>query len=258
MILMKKTIYIFIIFFILLINSNSIKYSATNDFTKANNLYSKKDITNALNIYLDIFNEGYDNFEVNYNIGCCYFKLEEYGKSRFYFERSLNYKPFDADLFQNLLVLYRIILKDPYAGEQIIMNKRIIYFVPIYITIIILILLTLLTIIFLLIVYIKTDKKKIFLIFFTISFIFTTFFFITFIVQYYDFNSRIFVIKSKIADVYLAPNESDTVLTPLTEGTKGKIKEKINDYIRVKLNDGLSGWIKKENIISTLEIIENK
>lgn len=255
---MKKIIFILIIFLIILININSVKHSILDDFANANDLYSKKDIQNALNKYLNIFKKGYDNFEVNYNIGCCYFKLEEYGKSRFYFERALNYKPFDADLFQNLLVLYRIILKNPYSGEQIIMNKRIIYFVPIYLTIIILISLTLLTIFFLLNFYKRIERKKIFLIFFTIFFIFTAFFFIAFIVQYYDFNNNIFIIKSKNADVYLAPNESETVLTPLTEGTKGKIKEEINDYIRVKLNDGLSGWIKKENIISTLEILEKK
>lgn len=253
---MKKYIYILLLSIIILTNLNAKKYSPINDFTEANNLYTKKDILNALKKYQEIYKKGYDNFELNYNIGCCYFKLEEYGKSRFYFERALNYNPFDRDLFHNLIVLYRIIQKNPFYAEQVIMNKRIIYFIPIYITIIILISLSILAFVFLILIYINANNKKIFLIFLTISILFTSFFIIIFFIQYFDFNNNIFIIKSKNANVYLTPNESENVLTPVTEGTKGTIIEEINGYIRVKLNDGLSGWIKKENIISMQDIKE--
>ena len=253
---MKKHIYIILFLFILVINLNAKKYTPVTDFTIANEFYSKKDIQKALNKYLDIFTKGYDNFEINYNIGCCYFKLEEYGKSRFYFERALNFKPFDPDLFHNLIVLYRIIQKNPFYAEQVIMNKRIIYFIPIYITIIILISLSILTFIFLIFIYINKNNNKIFLIFFTISLIISTFFLIIFFIQYFDFNNNIFIIKSKDANIYLTPNDLETVLTPVTEGTKGKVLEEINGFIRVKLSDGLSGWIKKENIISINDLIK--
>ena len=116
---MKKKIYIIVLFIFIIINTNAKKYKPLENFTEANNLYTKKDIQNALKKYLDIFKSGYDNFELNYNIGCCYFKLEEYGKSRFYFERALNFKPFDPDLFHNLIVLYRIIQKNPFYAEQV-------------------------------------------------------------------------------------------------------------------------------------------
>ncbi len=254
---MKKIFYIFIFSLIIIININSKENLMINDFIEANNLYTNKDIVNALDKYLYVFKNGYDNFEVNYNIGCCYFKLKEYGKSRFYFERALNYKPFDPDLFQNLSVLYKIIQKNPFYGEQLIMNKRIIYFIPIYLTIIILLFFTLLMLISLFILYIKKNNKKNFLILFTIFSIFTIFFIIIFSIQYFDFNSNIFIIKSNDANIYLAPNEVETVLTPITEGTKGKILEKINGYIRIKLNDGLSGWIKEENIISIQKILDS-
>jgi tetratricopeptide (TPR) repeat protein len=254
--MIKRILFVFLIFLIQTTFINAKKYSPLKDFTKANDLYTKKDINSSLNKYLKIFEKGYDNFELNYNIGCCYFKLGEYGKSRFYFERALNFKPFDPDLFHNLIVLYRIIQKNPFYAEQVIMNKRIIYFIPIYITIIILISLTIITLVFLLFVYIRKNNKKQFLIFFTVSLIITSFILIIFFIQYFDFNSNIFIIKSKNANVYLTPNELETVLTPVTEGTKGKILEEINGFIRVKLNDGLSGWIKKDNIISMQNLLK--
>ena len=72
---MKKYIYILLLSIIILTNLNAKKYSPINDFTEANNLYTKKDILNALKKYQEIYKKGYDNFELNYNIGCCYFKF---------------------------------------------------------------------------------------------------------------------------------------------------------------------------------------
>ena len=248
---MKK--YLFIIFIVL----KAILFYADDsaileNFNKAKYLYDNKSIDMALDKYLEILNEGYDNFEINYNIGCSYFKLEQYGLARFYFERALFYKPFNSDLFHNLSVLYSKILDTPLSGEQIVMNKRIIYFFPTSIVIIFLFLFIISMIIFLLLTYKTKINKKIFLILFFISFVFTFFFSTIFFIQYNNFNKKIFIIKSKESNVYLSPNESETILTPISEGTRGIIIEDTSNYIRVKLSNGMSGWINKKDIISNL------
>ncbi|MBP7554569.1 MAG: hypothetical protein KA885_14170, partial [Spirochaetes bacterium] len=100
-------------------------------FNSALQHYNNKQYEKALDYFLKIKNDNnIDNFELNFNVGSCYFKLERYGESRFYFERGLLFNPFDKDLYFNLKVLYNILLKNPKSGEQEIMNQRIIFFLP--------------------------------------------------------------------------------------------------------------------------------
>ena len=219
------------------------------DFNTAKLLYTNRKYDEANRIFLIILNKGYDNFEINYNIGCSYFKLNKFGLARFYFERALFYKPFDKDLFDNLNVIYKKSLKEPLAGEQIIMNKRLIVFIPTWLIIILLIMLTVFGTFFFILIYKANKYKKSFFIMFcsTLIFIFTFFIFLYF--QYTDFNQKIFIVKTKEANVYLAPNDQESILTNINEGIRGKILEESSEYIRFALNNDINGWVKKEDII---------
>ncbi|MCK4799211.1 MAG: tetratricopeptide repeat protein [Spirochaetes bacterium] len=246
---MKKAHYIIVILFfsLLMVDARNDK----KDFNTGISFYADKEIEQALEHFINLLKEGYDNFEINYNIGCCYYKLDQIGKARFYFERALYYKPFNSDLLHNLTVIYRKVLKNPLVGEQVIMNRRIIFFIPMNIVIIMLLFFIAVSIVFLILTYIIIDKRRLFLIFLTICLVFSFLFTILFFVQNNTYNQKTFVITSTTANVYLAPDEYETILLSISEGSRGKIIEEIDDYIRIRLNDGSSGWMKKIDIISS-------
>ena len=87
----KKILIILIVFNSLFLFSNDYKSL----FDKAVNFYENKKYNDALKIFLELKEYGFDNFNINYNIGSTYFKLKKYGHSRYYFERGLFFKPFD-------------------------------------------------------------------------------------------------------------------------------------------------------------------
>ena len=119
----KKVTYIILLISLLPIilipkESNNNKINFNNAITS----YSNKKIETALENFLELSKTGYDNFEINYNIGCCYYKLQQPGKARFYFERALFFKPFDSDLFHNLTMTYHKILKWLYQNISLLIN----------------------------------------------------------------------------------------------------------------------------------------
>ena len=59
-------------------------------FTKANQAYIAEKYLEAKDNYIKLLNDfNLDNYAVNYNLGCCYYKLHELGYARFYFEKAL-------------------------------------------------------------------------------------------------------------------------------------------------------------------------
>ncbi|HOJ64387.1 MAG TPA: tetratricopeptide repeat protein [Spirochaetota bacterium] len=240
---MKKII----IFLFFLVVSNIYSQSDKDIFDKAIILYNNGSYEEALTNFKVLLSKGYSNFEIYYNIGCCYFKLKKYGFSRFYFEKALIYKPFDKDLFQNLYVLYNKILKNPELGIQEIMTKRVIYFIPLWILMIFFILTFLVIVVMIIILFNFVNLRKIAMILISIFIFLNLVTAFIFFLQYAEFNKKAFVVTST-TNVYLTPNE-DNIIFSVLEGTKGTFKEEFGNFVKVNLSDGTSGWIKKDFIV---------
>ncbi|HOV14385.1 MAG TPA: hypothetical protein PK771_08890 [Spirochaetota bacterium] len=217
-------------------------------FDKAVSFYENKKYDEALKIFLELKDYGFDNFNINYNIGSTYFKLKKYGYSRYYFERGLFFKPFDKDLFSNLKIVYGKILKDAVYVEQEIMNKRLIFFIPLKFLLLFFLISFIVSLIFLFLLL--TKYKKIFLLMFIVFCFFSGIFTFLFFVQYIDFNKKIFVTTENNVNVHIAPAKDETAIFVLNEGSKGAIIESTRDYFKINLPDGTSGWIDKKKTVN--------
>ncbi|HPO49144.1 MAG TPA: hypothetical protein PLO89_02370 [Spirochaetota bacterium] len=217
-------------------------------FDKAVGFYENKKYNEALKIFLELKEYGFDNFNVNYNVGSTYFKLKKYGYSRYYFERALFFKPFDKELFNNLKIVYGKILKDEVYGEQEIMNKRIIFFIPLKLLLIFFVVFFLASLVFLFLLL--NSYKKSFLVLFIVAFFFSGIFTTLFLIQYFDYNRKIFVTSQNNVSVLIAPAKDETAISILNEGSKGVIIEATKDFFKINLPDGTSGWIDKKKTVS--------
>lgn len=219
-------------------------------FNEANRLYKERAFDEAVPLYLELLESGYSIFEVNFNLGCSYYKLNELGRSRYYFEQALRYKPFDKDLFSNLKLLYRSIYNTPLGGEQEIMNVRMSFLIP-YKMVTILFLLCLAGLVASLILFLSKNNK-LFLILAFVSLSFSIFFTSYFYFQYKEYRKPIAIVSRYETLLYLTPY-NDTVISILKEGTKVRVIDHVEEYVKVSFDDGTVGWLKRSEIITNIE-----
>ena len=73
------------------------------NFNLANEAYAEGNFSEAVVLYEEIA-ENHQCFELEYNLGNVYYKLDDIGKALLHYERAMLIKPLDADLRANLLL----------------------------------------------------------------------------------------------------------------------------------------------------------
>ncbi len=71
-------------------------------FEEANRQYQNGDYDSALNSYLQILESGFESGAIHYNVGNCYFKQGDLGRSILFYERALVLNSRDDDARANL------------------------------------------------------------------------------------------------------------------------------------------------------------
>jgi tetratricopeptide (TPR) repeat protein len=213
---------------------------------EGNKAYSEGRYEDAIENYSKIIDNNIESGEVFFNLGNAYYKLDEIGKSIYYYEKSLNYIDGDEALDQNLKIArLKIIDKiEPipklFIFEWMESTMRILSLE--YWGWLSLILFFSMALIFSL--YILFTKP----ILFRLSWIFFILFSISmliFVGRIYEFESTEFgIIFEKKVDVMSEPNLGASELFILHEGTKIKINRKLNDWVEISIADGKTGWCK--------------
>lgn len=73
-------------------------------FESANTAYKKGDYVTAEHLYDSILKSGVENASLHYNLGNCYYKTNQIGKSILHFEKALKFEPEDEDILYNLKI----------------------------------------------------------------------------------------------------------------------------------------------------------
>ena len=218
-------------------------------FTKANQAYIAEKYLEAKDNYIKLLNDfNLDNYAVNYNLGCCYYKLHELGYARFYFEKAFLFQPHNEDLKNSMNVLLdEIGKKNGYIEDDELTIKRILLFIPPFVIFIIFSILFVL-LIFFTFIFVKKSSRLCFTLS-IITFICTVFLFIFAIVQYNTVNDNCAIVI-KDTDVYLSADNS-TPISGITEGKKVRVLENSeDDYLMIKLSNNTNGWLNKSDILS--------
>lgn len=244
---MKKVLFIIIASVLLYGNAFSDE-SAELLFDKANELYKSEEYENALQMYQTLIDKGYNNPVFTYNLGNIYFKLNQPAQARVWYERTLKMQPNHEDALYNINILKRnlkdVIKKEPHAFDFVItlferINMNYIFY-P---------LILLLHLFFLASAYQILTKKKLrkLISLYVILLLFFAFFSVGLIIKI-KINEREFGIILQDHTVRNGPGDSYTPAFSIHSGTKVQIKNKENDWLGITLENGLSGWIKKEAI----------
>jgi len=222
---------------------------------EATNAYNDKDYQTALEKFNLIENEMIINADLYYNIGNCYFRLNEIGRAILYFKKAIKVRS-DHQAARRNLEYALTFTKDKQNSEN---NNVIRSFwqkafdslsinILAIITLIIFILFILL--ICYMIIHFRNREKAVPIFITTIStFIFTAFLIVS-LLKWQEFHkSDEAVLLSTSAIGYSGPGQDFTRVFTIHEGMIFIVERNEENWSLIKLENGLGGWIKRETFV---------
>ena len=223
------------------------------DISKGNNAYQNQEYEKAKEYYEEFVQEGVKNFNLFYNLGNTYFKLENYGLARLFYEKALKFSPLDTDLLFNIELLQARLQDKEDKNESFLQHifKKIYYFFSVNllaIFVLICFILILLAIVLLILMEKPTTKKivKVFMV--IISMLFMIFLVLTIFRLYEFYNENFAVIIDETVFAYSGPNSDFQQVFTIHEGLKVRIEKFDKDWLLIKLHSGNGGWIERNSL----------
>ena len=219
---------------------------------EATNAYNDKDYQTALEKFSLIENEGIINADLYYNIGNCYFRINEIGRAILYFKKALKVRSDHTAARRNLdYALTFTKDKQNTESESVIRSFWLKAFDSLSINLLAIITLALFMIIIVFISFMiihYNNREKTVPLFMTTIFIFLfSVFLIISILKWQEFHSDDEgVLLSTSAIGYSGPGEDFTRVFTIHEGMIFEIEKQENDWSLIKLPNGLGGWILTE------------
>lgn len=248
---MKKATLFIIITIILHLNFFASNIAPIQDSATSN--YINKNYEQALYFYDSITKLGYSSAEIYSNIANCHYNLGSIANSIYYYEKANILAPNDNDISHNLKIAQKSVktktepTPEPFYTKwfnSILSITNTDTWLIISLTSFILFLSS--TAIYLFSKFLNRRKYgfylgAILLIISIVSGIFSK-------IQANRITNNKYAIVFESSVIKSSPSEEGTNLFEISEGMKVEVKDQLQDWSDIKLNDGKEGWIKTENI----------
>jgi len=178
-------------------------------FSRATDSYNAGDYGKAIEYYQRIIDNGKHSAELYFNMANAHYKRDEIGPSIYYYEKALLLKPNDPEIVNNLGYAQNM----TYYLLNIAIQKRFSFIISI-----IALLLSLVSISF---AYLQYDSFK--------------------------SDNPAIVFEREVA-VTSEPNQRSERIFTLHEGTKVNVVDELNDWMKIRIADGQTGWLPSENL----------
>jgi tetratricopeptide (TPR) repeat protein len=218
-------------------------------FQKGVETYEQNDFIGALNFYFKVENEGVVNADLYYNIGNCYFRLDEIGRSILYFKKALKLQSNHEAARRNLkFALTYTQDKQGSETEDVIRS----FWTKIFDVLSLNLLATLIVVFFAFIIFLiclmiiryRQREKTVPIFITTILTFFLVIFIILGLMKWRSFSSHDeAVLLAPTAIGFSGPGEDFMRVFTIHEGMIFEIERQENDWSLIKLSNGLGGWI---------------
>lgn len=251
---MKKNNFKYLIITIMTAFWGVISLVAQDDITKAAILYKNNDFKAAIEKYEIVLKSKGESAELYYNIGNCYYKMNETALAILNYERALKIQPNFDDAKNNLeLARTKVIdnivqTPDFFIKEWVDNLVRILHSDSWFYISVVLFILTLLSVFLFLFSRTRSMRKSSFYAgVLTLSVCVVTFVF-SGIRKNQMLNHNEAIIMTGVVIVKSSPDRSGTDLFQLHEGTKVKVKSSLGEWSEITIGNGDKGWIESNSI----------
>ena len=241
---------------VLLLLLFSFTASAQNDalFNRATTYYNEGEYEKASENYFKIIENGEHSAAVYYNLGNCYYKLNQIAPSIYYYEKALLLKPNDREIKNNLSYAKNMTLDAFEPLPETSLSKlyknitRLLSFDQWSYAAVLFVFLFILA--YLLFYYLRySTQKRIAFIASITSFFIAVFCFVLALIQFRDFKAEIpAIVFSEELIVKSEPNNRSSQAFLLHEGTKVYVLDELDDWKKIELKDGKTGWVPSNEI----------
>ena len=228
--------------------------NANDSLKNANDLYAKKQFDKALPIYLALNKSGFVSSTLYYNIGCAYFKTNDFVRAILFFERAQLLDPNNEDIKFNLEVARaRQVDKLDVIPEFFFTNWM--KFIAGVISsnawslLALFLFIGAMTLMFLFFFANSVSSKRTFfglamglIVFSAIGLWFSS-------IQKDRINVRTAaIVLNPSVTAKSSPDDAGTDLFLIHEGLKVNVEETVAGWVKIKLSNGTVGWLKKSDI----------
>lgn len=245
---MKKIFYVAFLFTITLFGQNDAV------FKDANSAYTEGKYELAIQKYEEIIENGEASAALYYNLGNAHYKLNNIAPSIYYYEKALQLKPGDEDVINNIEFARNMTIDDIPVIEQSGLQKTINRVIAVFgyntwawlaIAASILFLVLFLLYYFSLQpfwkrLYFGVSIAMLLLAIVSLSFAYSQ--------QNIQFNNKYAIVFSEEAAVRSEPSLRVDAAFELHEGTKAKLLEDYQGWVKIQLADGTQGWISEKDL----------
>lgn len=223
-------------------------------FSQATEHYNKREYSKAIENYQTILESGKHSAELYFNLANCHYKLNNIGPSIYYYEKALLLNPNDGEIKNNLKYAQNMRLDAVEEMPQTEIAKVYGSVVNLFsfdgwsylsVALIALFVLGYLAYYFLR----SASQKRIAFITSILSLVLAVVAVLMAYLQFQEYKSNNpAIVFAKEVKITSEPNEKSETVFVLHEGTKVNVLEALNDWQKIKLADGQTGWIRNENV----------
>ena len=248
-----------LLFILLLSLTNLFSFNDVDSiFNQSNNLYNSNSFEQAIDGYKSVLNKDINNGILYYNIGNCYYRLNNLGYARLFYEKAKLYNPTDRDVLHNIELVKAQLIDDIKSVPQFFLVK-IINDINVklnssqwaYVVILALYLNLIFFLLFFFSKSVDTRVNSLRRVLITIPILLITVFFL--IYSNFDNKYDTAVLVDSNAYVKTAPSiEADDYFI-IHEGVKFQLIDEVDNWSRVLLSDGKDGWISNSTFLKIVK-----
>jgi len=223
-------------------------------FDKANELYKQDKFEEAIQAYEQILENGQDSVELYYNLGNAYYKLNKIAPAIYNYEKALLLQPNNSDVKNNLKFAQNMMIDSfsevPKVGfSNWVSGFTSVYHYDIWANIAIgfsfLVMLSFVG-------YYFISRMALKRTFFGLALLFLACSVLSVIIASFEKNQtenyNPAIVFSESVAVKSEPNANSSNAALIHEGTKVYVLESLDDYYKVELPNGMSGWLLKNSV----------
>ncbi len=251
---MRKFTILFILLFSFLASSQNTKL-----FDDATVAYNEGKYEEAISNYLKILENGEHSAALYYNLGNSYYKTNQIAPSIYYFEKALILKPNDSEILNNLAFAQSLTLDAIQQLPESSITKAYNSVAGLfsfdqwaYLAVFFVLLFVLAYIAF---YYFRYPRQK--RIAFTSSLVFLGIALLSITFAHLEYNSykqeNPAIVFSESVVIKSEPNSRSEELFTLHAGTKVNILETLDNWKKIKIGDGKTGWVPNDAIKALMD-----